>query len=123
MDVVTLASVPAILALVNLAKGMGLAGKFSALVALGLGIVFGSADYYFTVLAAEQTQAGFYAAAVAGAVLGLSASGLYDVAGKFGQVEVVEIADEEVEVVDDDVNEEVFDEPIEGEEVEPTDAV
>lgn len=81
MDVViTLASVPAILALVNLAKSLGLAGKFSALVALVLGIVFGLTDYLFT--APQQTSPGMYLAVMGGAILGLSASGIYDVAAK-----------------------------------------
>jgi purine-nucleoside phosphorylase len=81
MDVVvTLASVPAILALVNLAKSLGLAGKFSALVALVLGIAFSLTDYLFT--AAQQTSPGMYLAVMGGAILGLSASGIYDVAAK-----------------------------------------
>lgn len=37
-EVVTIASVPAIVALVNMAKGLGLNGKLSALVAVILGV-------------------------------------------------------------------------------------
>jgi len=106
MDVViTLASVPAILALVNLAKNLGLAGKFSALVALVLGIVFSLGDYVFT--AAQQTGPGMYMAVMAGAVLGLSASGLYDVAGRFNTPTPAE----PLPYVSDDV---IVDEPVAG---------
>lgn len=120
MDVslVTLATVPAILALVNLAKGLGLAGKWSALVALLLGVVFSFSDYFFTTT--DHTQAGFYAAVVGGAVLGLSASGLYDVAGKFGETSEIVVPDgseedpladdEDEEVIDEDVSEDAVDE-------------
>lgn len=121
VSLVTLATVPAILALVNLAKGLGLAGKWSALVALLLGVVFSFSDYFFTV--ADHSQAGFYAAVVGGAILGLSASGLYDVAGKFGETSEVVVPDgseedpladdEDEEVIDEDVSEDAADESTE----------
>jgi hypothetical protein len=102
MDVVvTLASVPAILALVNLAKNLGLAGKWSALVALAFGVVFSLGDYIFT--AAAQSSSGMYMAIVGGAILGLSASGIYDVAAKVSPP-VAEV----VPYVSDDV---IVDEP------------
>lgn len=119
MTIVTLATVPAILALVNLAKGLGLSGKWSALVAFVLGIAISLGDYFFTV--AEQTSAGAYSAAVAGAILGLSASGLYDVASQFNTVQEVQVPDEVgEEVIDDDADEEVIDEPIEDTEAADT---
>ena len=112
MTIVTLATVPAILALVNLAKGLGLSGKWSSLVAFVLGIVISFGDYFFT--AATHTSAGAYGAVVAGAILGLSASGLYDVASQFNTVQEVHVSDEvEEEPLDDDMDEEVIDEPVE----------
>lgn len=120
MTIVTLATVPAILALVNLAKNLGLSGKWSALVAFVLGIVISFGDYFFT--AATQSSAGAYAAVVGGAILGLSASGLYDVAAQINTVREVPVVDEVTEEIDDNVDEEVIDEPIEDAVVEDVDA-
>lgn len=112
MTIVTLATVPAILALVNLAKGLGLSGKWSALVAFVLGVVFTVSDYMFA--GGTVTQAGVYSAVVGGAILGLSASGLYDVASQFSTVQEVHVPDEVAEEpIDDDMDEEVIDEPVE----------
>lgn len=80
MTVVTLATIPAVLALVNLLKGLGLVGKWSALAALVLGILISFSEYFF--MTAEHSTSGIYTAIASGAVLGLSASGLYDIAGK-----------------------------------------
>lgn len=78
-DMITLiATVPAILALVNLAKSFGVVGKWATLLAVVLGIGLQLADYAF--LTDNQSAAGWYGAAAAGLILGLSAAGLYDVA-------------------------------------------
>ena len=69
----TLASVPAILALVQLAKSLGLSGKWSALVAVVLGILLNVAQY-------ALGDFGWYQSAASGLILGLSAAGLYDAA-------------------------------------------
>jgi hypothetical protein len=69
--VIFVLSVPAILAIVNLLKGVGLSGKWSALAAVLIAIALNVANFY---LAAS----GAYQAAMQGAVLGLSAAGLYD---------------------------------------------
>ena len=69
--IVTLSTVPAVLALTNLLKGLGLSGKFSALVAVVLGIGLSVADY-------GLAGSGWYHAAVSGLTLGLGAAGLYD---------------------------------------------
>jgi len=69
----TLASVPAILALVQLAKSLGLSGKWSALVAVILGVLLNVATY-------ALGDYGWYQAAASGLILGLSAAGLYDTA-------------------------------------------
>ena len=69
----TLATVPAILAIVQLGKSLGLSGKWSALVAVALGIALNIAQYALGDL-------GWYQAAASGLILGLSAAGLYDAA-------------------------------------------
>lgn len=69
----TLATVPAILAIVQLGKSLGLSGKWSALVAVALGITLNIAQYALGDL-------GWYQAAASGLILGLSAAGLYDAA-------------------------------------------
>lgn len=79
IDLVTsIATVPAILALVNLAKTFGVTGKWSALLAVILGVAIQATEYGVTSTA--QTPAGWYGAIATGLVLGLSAAGLYDVA-------------------------------------------
>jgi hypothetical protein len=73
MEAVTaIASVPAVVALVNLAKDLGLPHKLSPLVAVVIATVLLVANYY---LAAN----GAYQAAVSGLILGLGASGLYEI--------------------------------------------
>lgn len=71
-EIITIASIPAILALTNLAKSLGLSGKASALLAVVLGVALAVAQY-------ELAAYGWYQAAVQGMILGLSAAGLYDV--------------------------------------------
>ena len=72
--VMTVATVPAILALVNLGKGLGLSGRWSALVAVLLGVGLAAAQAY--------APAELYATISGGLILGLAAAGLYDVAPK-----------------------------------------
>lgn len=69
----TLATVPAILALVQLAKDLGLPGKAATLLAVALGVVLNVAVVF---LGGES----WFQAAAGGLLLGLSAAGLYDTA-------------------------------------------
>ena len=71
--VLTIATVPAILALVQLAKDLGLPSKAATVLAVVLGITLNVATTY---LATEP----WFQAASGGLLLGLSAAGLYDVA-------------------------------------------
>lgn len=74
MDAITtIATVPAIVALVNLLKKMGIAGKASLAAAIGLGVAINVANYYLA-------TNGAYQAGVEGLMLGLGAAGLWDVA-------------------------------------------
>lgn len=74
MDAITLiASVPAIVALVNLAKRLGLTDELALISAVVLGIAINTANYYLA-------SNGGYQAAIEGLLLGLAAAGLYDVA-------------------------------------------
>ena len=68
----TLLSAPAILALVNLAKSVGLPSRWAALAAVILGVGVALLEYYAPV-DVVQTIAG-------GLIVGLGAAGLYDVA-------------------------------------------
>ena len=70
--IVFLASVPAVLALTNLAKKLGLKSDFALVLAVALGAVLSAADYLLA-------DSGLYAAISSGLILGLSAAGLYDV--------------------------------------------
>lgn len=81
--IVSLASIPAVLALVNLGKSLGVKGKWAALLAVLLGVGLAIAQY-------GLGGFGWYQAAVQGIILGLSAAGLYDMktaAGGRGEVE------------------------------------
>lgn len=71
--VMTLASIPAILALVQLGKSVGLSGKWSTLLAVVLGVALNVAQY-------ALGDYGWYQAGASGLILGLSAAGLYDTA-------------------------------------------
>lgn len=70
--VMTLASVPAILALVNFGKRLGLTGRVSLVLSVVLGVGINVANHYL------GGQPG-YQAAVEGLILGLAAAGLYDI--------------------------------------------
>lgn len=74
----TLATIPAILALVQLIKQLGVTGKWNTLAAVVLGVVISVGEYW--VYTSDLTPAGFYGAAATGLILGLSAAGLYDAA-------------------------------------------
>ena len=71
--ITTLATVPAIVALVNLAKRLGVPERIALVLALALGVALNVADHYLS-------GHGGYQAAVSGAILGLAASGIYDLA-------------------------------------------
>jgi hypothetical protein len=78
MNTVTLlATIPAILALTNLSKKLGVPTKWATLLAVVLGVGLNVTDFYLTGL-------GWYQAAAQGLILGLSAAGLYDVAATVG---------------------------------------
>ena len=66
-------SVPVIVALVELAKRLGISGRLAMLAAIVLGVALSLATYYLGAY-------GGYQAAAQGVLLGLSAAGLYDTA-------------------------------------------
>lgn len=72
--VLTIVSVPGILALVNLGKRLGLSGPWSALAAVVLGVALALAAYLLA-------DTGAWQAIQQGLILGLSAAGLYDLTG------------------------------------------
>ena len=69
----TLATAPAVLALVTLAKDLGLPAPLAAPLAVVLGMVLAAADH-------ALAGTGVYAAVADGLLLGLGAAGLYDAA-------------------------------------------
>lgn len=69
--ILTVVTVPAILALVNLAKSLGLSGRWSALVAVLLGVGLAVAEHY--------APAALWQTIIGGLIVGLGAAGLYDV--------------------------------------------
>ena len=78
--IITLATVPAILATVNLAKQFGVKGRWAALAAVALGILFQELDY-ITLYMADWGQIDprqLLMQAGEGFLLGLGAAGLYD---------------------------------------------
>lgn len=68
---ITIASVPAILAVVNLLKGFGFSGSVSALFAVFFGIVF-------SLMASFSETEPIVAMISSGVLLGLAAAGLFD---------------------------------------------
>ena len=74
MDAITtLATVPAVIALVNLLKyTFNINGRYSALLAVIIGVGLNIANY-------ALGDAGWYQAAAQGLILALGASGIYDV--------------------------------------------
>lgn len=71
--ITSIVTVPAIVALTNLIKGLGVGGKWSALVAVLLGVSLAVAAY-------ALAGTGWWDAASGGLLLGLAAAGLYDLA-------------------------------------------
>ncbi|URC17883.1 membrane protein [Microbacterium phage Endor] len=83
MDIaITLASIPAIIAVVTLAKDLGLRSTFAPLLAILLGVAFAIFDL-FAGAGVLSTQSVLGAISL-GVILGLSASGLYDGARAIG---------------------------------------
>lgn len=75
---VTIATIPAILAVVQLAKTLGLKGTYATVLAVALGVIVQVVEY--AVYTVPTTGPGWYGAAATGLILGLSAAGLYDTA-------------------------------------------
>ena len=71
--VTALATAPAVLALVTLAKDLGLPTRLAALTAVVLGVGLSVADH-------ALAGSGAYSAVATGLLLGLGAAGLYDTA-------------------------------------------
>ena len=71
---VTLLTAPAILALVNLVKNLGLSGKWSALVAVTLGVAIACLQAYAPAEVVQTISQGL--------ICGLGAAGLYDVGAR-----------------------------------------
>ncbi len=70
---IALATTPAVLALVGLAKDLGLPARLAAPAAVVLGVVLAVGDH-------ALGSSGLYAAVADGLLLGLGAAGLYDAA-------------------------------------------
>lgn len=73
--ITTLATIPAIIALVNLSKELGLPPKLSPLLAIVLGILLSLLE---ALTLNSGSLASWYEPVSLGIILGLSASGLYD---------------------------------------------
>lgn len=74
-DITTLATPLAVLALVELAKALGIGGKAATALAVILGVALAVADH-------ALAGSALYGAATQGLILGLSAAGLWDTAGR-----------------------------------------
>lgn len=72
--ITTLATVPAVIALVTLFKDLGLPSKLGPLAAVVLGVLLS----VLSALAVGPITANWYETVSVGVILGLSASGLYD---------------------------------------------
>uniref|UniRef100_A0AAU6R610 Holin n=1 Tax=Micrococcus phage Olihed TaxID=3092209 RepID=A0AAU6R610_9CAUD len=91
MDTITtLATVPAVIALVTLIKDLGLPAKLAPLAAVVLGVVL-------SVLAALALGpvGNWYETVSLGVILGLSAAGLYDGAKAIGSKQTVTVYEDE----------------------------
>ena len=84
-EITTLATPLAVLALVELAKSLGLSGKAATALAVALGVILAVTDHLLSGSAA-------YGAVVQGLILGLSAAGLWDAAGRVGKQRAPEVA-------------------------------
>lgn len=80
LDIVTLATIPAVLAAVNLLKQFGITGKWSALAAVLLGMLFQCVDFLsiYAVNPSQLEPLYLVQEASKGLLLGLAAAGLYD---------------------------------------------
>ena len=103
--VTTVATVPAILALVELAKSFGIKGKWATLLAVILGVFLNWSTWYFG-------DTAWYPVVATGLILGLSAAGLYDTAKRASNettyttlMEVPAVTDEQLVGVDPDAPE------------------
>lgn len=74
-EITTLATPLAILALVELAKSLGVGGKAATALAVGLGVILAVADHLLA-------GSAIYGAVTQGLILGLGAAGLWDTAGR-----------------------------------------
>lgn len=84
-EVTTLATPLAVLALVELAKSLGLSGRAATALAVALGVILAVTDHLLAGSAA-------YGAVTQGLILGLSAAGLWDAAGRVGKQRAPEVA-------------------------------
>lgn len=89
--IVVLATIPAIVALVQFSKAFGVSGKWLTAEAVIFGVLFKVLDYIFLEAWGAVTPPGIYVALVTGLILGLSAAGLYDVAKTVGVPTKVEV--------------------------------
>lgn len=87
----TLATVPAIIAMVTLAKDLGLPSRLAPLVAVVLGIGLALLDGFATGVVFDLP--GVLAVSGTGVLLGLSAAGLYDGAKVVGMARAKHAAD------------------------------
>ena len=76
-SLVAVATVPTVVALVNVCKRAGLPAHFCPVVAVGFGLIC-------QLLLWLATGGSFWVAIVSGVLLGLSASGVYDIASTGG---------------------------------------
>lgn len=86
MDIITLATIPAVLALVNLCKKIGMGKKWAPPAAVLLGITMQFLDAGQTYAWSVYGLDWHYIARIAaqGLILGLSAAGLYDATTRTG---------------------------------------
>lgn len=96
IDGTTLATIPAILAIIQLIKNLVPLGKWAALLSVVLGVTFSLLDQAF--VKGDLTASSVYAAVIAGVFLGLGASGVYEGARLAG-VRLNPITDARGEVV------------------------
>ena len=85
ITVVTIATIPAIIALVTIAKDLGMPPRLSPLLAIVLGIALSLFDGF--IQGTVFDVAGALAVSGTGLILGLSASGLYDGASAVGKAQ------------------------------------
>lgn len=92
----TIATVPAVIALVTLLKKLGLPSKFGALAAVLLGVAVVLLDTL-----SSGRLVNWYELAATGIILGLSASGLYDGAKVIGAKSSSTVVEETIIIEED----------------------